>query len=340
MQQDEMVMKNSGRIQYIDIYRGIGIVLMVLGHVGIWGTFDYWIHGFHMPMFFFISGYLYTRHEEFASYLLTKARQLLIPYIFYGLLAYVVLLVVDPATGLEPLRRLFTVNTSGLAIGSAIWFLTALFWIYLIYQIVERLPISFYMRTVVYYVLALIGCMEISIVPGRYPLALGPGLVGLGLFHAARWIRDCTGRVHVVTAVSSRLILSVWIIANAILIFVNDEVNMREGRYGLLILFWINAVSCSLLLLNLCREFWDQCGDCRILELVTNELSYIGRNAIIYVCLNQLVLYLLTLAWDISSYGTAARFLLKLVRFVIAMIILRACSLIINRTPLRITIGK
>lgn len=333
-------MKHTERIQYIDLYRGIGILLMVLGHVGIWGTFDYWVHGFHMPMFFFISGYLYTRHEETAHYLRTKARQLLIPYICYGLLSYVALLITEQGSGWEPLCRLFTVNTSGLAIGSAIWFLTALFWVYVIYQIVESLSLSFYVRTIVYYALALLGCMEIHIAPGRFPLALGPGLVGLGLFHTARWIRDCTGRVHVVTTVSSRWILFIWVIADAVLIFVNDEINMREGRYGILPLFWFNALSCSLLLYNLCREYWNRDKDSRVLGFLNRELTYIGQNAIIYVCLNQLILYLLTLAWDISGYGSLARFLLKLIRFLLAMILLRVCSIVIHRTPLRVTTGQ
>lgn len=52
---------NDKRIEYVDIYRGIGIILMIMGHIGFGGKFDIWIHAFHMPMFFFISGFL---HKE------------------------------------------------------------------------------------------------------------------------------------------------------------------------------------------------------------------------------------------------------------------------------------
>lgn len=38
----------------IDIYRGIGILCMLLGHIGFGGLVDYVIHAFHMPMFFLI----------------------------------------------------------------------------------------------------------------------------------------------------------------------------------------------------------------------------------------------------------------------------------------------
>ena len=47
-------------MDYIDIYRAFGIILMVMGHIGFGGKFDKFIHAFHMPMFFFISCLLYT----------------------------------------------------------------------------------------------------------------------------------------------------------------------------------------------------------------------------------------------------------------------------------------
>lgn len=47
----------KSRMDYIDIYRAFGIILMVMGHIGFGGKFDKFIHAFHMPMFFFISGF-------------------------------------------------------------------------------------------------------------------------------------------------------------------------------------------------------------------------------------------------------------------------------------------
>lgn len=46
----------NGRIDSIDIFRGIGIIIMVMGHIGFGSIFDHLIHAFHMPMFYFISG--------------------------------------------------------------------------------------------------------------------------------------------------------------------------------------------------------------------------------------------------------------------------------------------
>ena len=45
-------MKKTDRIEYIDIFRSLGIIAMVMGHVGYGDIFDFFIHAFHMPMFF------------------------------------------------------------------------------------------------------------------------------------------------------------------------------------------------------------------------------------------------------------------------------------------------
>lgn len=47
----------------MDVFRGLGILLMVMGHIGFGGAFDKFIHAFHMPMFFFVSGYFYRKKD-------------------------------------------------------------------------------------------------------------------------------------------------------------------------------------------------------------------------------------------------------------------------------------
>ncbi len=52
------------RFGYVDIYKCIGIILMIMGHIGFGDCFDFFIHAFHMPMFFFISGFLYNNKNN------------------------------------------------------------------------------------------------------------------------------------------------------------------------------------------------------------------------------------------------------------------------------------
>ena len=55
---------NKSRLEYFDIYRGFGILLMVMGHVGFGIHFYHYIHGFHMPLFFLVSGYFTNPEKE------------------------------------------------------------------------------------------------------------------------------------------------------------------------------------------------------------------------------------------------------------------------------------
>ena len=43
-----------------DLMRGVGILLMMLGHIPVEGFAYKWIYSFHMPMFFILSG-LFTK---------------------------------------------------------------------------------------------------------------------------------------------------------------------------------------------------------------------------------------------------------------------------------------
>lgn len=47
----------------IDIMKGIGIILMVVGHSGYPSFLRNFIYTFHMPLFFMISGYLITESK-------------------------------------------------------------------------------------------------------------------------------------------------------------------------------------------------------------------------------------------------------------------------------------
>ena len=56
----------SGRVKYIDIARGLAIFLVVWGHTLTSGMKRQVIYGFHMPLFFIISGAL-LKPKQFLS---------------------------------------------------------------------------------------------------------------------------------------------------------------------------------------------------------------------------------------------------------------------------------
>lgn len=72
----------SVRLDYADVFKGIAILLMVIGHC-CYGPIITFIYLFHMPAFFFISGYC-SKFEKgnFSSFLVKKIFSILVPFFF------------------------------------------------------------------------------------------------------------------------------------------------------------------------------------------------------------------------------------------------------------------
>lgn len=82
----------TGRIEYIDIFRAFGIILMVMDHVEISKSFDHFIHTFHMPMFFLVSGFLYKNNDiPFFAVLMEEGKELIDSVLCFWISAFFLL---------------------------------------------------------------------------------------------------------------------------------------------------------------------------------------------------------------------------------------------------------
>lgn len=70
------------RLLQFDVLKGFGIILVLLGHTPILGLSRELIYGFHMPLFFFCSGFFFKK-KRFSELLFVNCKQLLIPYVFF-----------------------------------------------------------------------------------------------------------------------------------------------------------------------------------------------------------------------------------------------------------------
>ena len=61
--------------------KGYGIILMLIGHLHV-NELMVWIYSFHMPLFFFVSGYLFNIKSNFLDFGAGKVKRMVIPYLF------------------------------------------------------------------------------------------------------------------------------------------------------------------------------------------------------------------------------------------------------------------
>ena len=70
----------NGRIQIFDALKGVAIILMIVNHVKLDGSFLWRFIGvFHMPLFFILSGYLYKNRSMY-DMLCRNTKKILLPY--------------------------------------------------------------------------------------------------------------------------------------------------------------------------------------------------------------------------------------------------------------------
>ena len=80
---------NKKRIEYIDLAKGICIIMVVLFHLAKYYDSTLLINRFfkliRMPLYFFLSGFFFKTYEGFSDFLKRKSNKLLIPFVFWYL---------------------------------------------------------------------------------------------------------------------------------------------------------------------------------------------------------------------------------------------------------------
>ncbi len=321
--QEKISPQNSGRVDYMDLFRAMGIICMVMGHIGFGDIFDKWSHAFHMPMFFFVSGFFYKeRAVGVAEYTKKKAKSLLVPYAFFGGFHYLVYL--RSACSLTPLLHLVWINTLDLPIAGALWFLTALFFTEVLYFILDR-----YNCKCLIVPLVLIGSLADQHLPSPLPWSLSPAFVGLGLYWAGNFVKRKEDKF------APLLNMRWWQIGGGCgitgaLIFVNGYINMREGLYAFLPLFWLNALGAIFEGISAAKQVEQWMGA----SPAEKWLKSIGRDSIVYVCLNQFVIF------EITKILPANNLVFKTAVLIFSMACLYVLSLLFTKTGLKVLIGK
>ena len=80
--------KELNRNVSIDIAKGIGIILMVVGHSSVPDYIRHYIYIYHMPLFFIVAGYLFNYEKwkgKIFKFSKKKAERLIIPYLFMSI---------------------------------------------------------------------------------------------------------------------------------------------------------------------------------------------------------------------------------------------------------------
>ena len=292
-------MQKRIRLDYIDVFRAIGIILMVYDHECQGSITGHWIHAFHMPMFFWISGFFYRYTNKKVDYIIHKVKTLIVPYFIFGCLGYIYYLKSDFSQGyLEPLQHLLFYNNKKLPIVGAIWFLTALFFCEVIYFLIDYLINYIYQNNneksivkkdillgIILLILSVLGCYWTQIFSYRLPYSIEASLAGGFIYYIGHICSKYKVNIFIKKIFNLQLaVIFILFIVGLILIFINDYINMRKGTYGMYPLFVLNVLISVVVGVNISKtvlkiEFLKKCN-CILMSIGKNSLYYVGLNQI------------------------------------------------------------
>ncbi len=178
--------------EWILIAKGVGIVLVVIGHFYPQISPAYWIeirqiiYSFHMPLFFIISGYLYRYGKHsYRDLIKIKVKRLLYPFVtiagFFYLIKYLAgrVVILEYAVNLDSLYTLLADPVNSYV--PLLWFVHALFLMFALYPLFRLFLNNLSILMIVLFINAALGS-EI--------LVFGKALANLPFFLVGVMIRE------------------------------------------------------------------------------------------------------------------------------------------------------
>lgn len=129
---------NKKRIEFIDLAKGLCILLVVWGHsLGPLGSIDSrFVWGtslFRMPIYFFLSGLFFKTYESFGGFVKRKVNKLLIPFLFWHVLFVCLVPFVSRTETFDMHLFWDFIFPQGDPHNTALWFLCCLFFLNILF---------------------------------------------------------------------------------------------------------------------------------------------------------------------------------------------------------------
>ena len=287
-------MSTKKRIDWVDVAKGICMILVIISHAeehfipGQMATLKVPIYSFHMPLFFFMSGYLFSMKSSFGEFLKGKCKRILVPYFYLG----GILILFDTywnnrnpfaeswfnkdyfmyeLTQLLTQKRFWT-----------LWFIACLFWMNIIFYVIVRFVKNEKIRAAIVTILAVAGLVYYRLGGGAWFWNMDVCLTTLPFFYVGYLCRktDVINQKLLSNKKYKPILFVGFIVINAACAMVNWKVfggymELFSCQYGMEPLTYISAfagIFAVIILADWCNWF---------------PLRYIGVNTMLLYAWHQ-----------------------------------------------------
>lgn len=285
--------RTSPRIQFIDLAKGICIILVVLLHCSV--ELNVQLRHVRMPLYFVLSGLFYKSYGCYLDFLVKKFNKLLVPFccfLFAGILLQFSLLVLSNFQsgvylfeGVNNVRVIQGWLTPGDMVNNPIWFLLSLFFCNMFFFIIsENLGKKYMFGAVLLLTTLGFYCVTIK---AYIPFYIVQSLVAMPFFYLGSLLKK-TGillpskydKIATVCAIIIFILSCIWANnAGISFIFYDNQL----GDANMFLFYTVSTVSVVSLLL-ICKAI-------KTLPLI----SYLGKYSIVVLCVHQLIIEVILL---------------------------------------------
>lgn len=309
----------TGRSVAVDAVRVLGIIAIVAGHA--WDVRPFAQAGFytwHVPVFFFLTGYLWKSGRTVGFELRRRARTLLVPYLGWLVIVTVVWLGFRASLGEPPdVDLLSRLPLGGNAISrpySAFWFVTCLFVAAVLLRWLDGVhPLAAWFVAGV----GVAWCIGDRGLIANIPASAGTATAAIAFVLLGRGFRELRSSVARPAVLGALMLGLAWLLGWTGAL---DPLNMKAGNLGtpVLSLLMAAAISAGLLLLA-------EVTEPRAPRVVKAVVAEVAACALPVILLHTLSLAITARLGMPSSKST----------FLIALLVPLAIGVVLRRTPLR-----
>lgn len=337
-----MMAESKMRLTWVDVARGYGILAIMASHIITGYPLSKWLFTFHVPLFFYLSGYLFREGKPFASFCKGKWKKLMIPY--FALAGCVVI----PETLIEYGTVNFWGNVGRMLLEVlvqrrlwSLWFLPALFLTELTgYWLIRWFPRKGVLA-LAGLLLAALGIGYASVGGPILPWNLDAVLPMLPFFLAGylqknsawdwgRFAKTKWGVIAFVVLGLGNLAMGAPAVSGKM-----PGMDVFAASYGFVPLSY-PAAFCGIACVILVAHWWQP-----------KPLQYLGKNSMIYFAWHQtpvlsaMVLLFPRMGIPVSGYSSSIQMLAeKLLELTVMLTVLTGCNALLSRSRLKWMLGK
>lgn len=271
------------RNQYLDIAKGIGIILVVLGHMqqffSYGGRMNQMIYSAHLPLFLMIGGYLMTvkENEKASEFVTKKFYRLIKPYFIFCIIT---ILISWPGSYVEVHTYLagmfFATGIRGrMDFNLPLWFMPMFFVGNCVFYLILRISGRFterLKRMLAELCLVLLFMWLGTLIlrhMERLPWSVEIAMVAQGLFLAGHWFRWLEEKL---TGKALCFLIPTAFVLWGIGVKINGRVDMNAGYFGNLFWFYSTAIAGCFLILMFSKGL-------SYLPVIRTALAVCGRDS-------------------------------------------------------------